>query len=530
MFTLYYITTMVTTTHQQKGVFTFQRSLASVYLKGKISKSLVLKSLWMLFVLLFAFAGSTFSQTATSTVFTDNFNRGSAVTPMTGGGTPTMTYTTTTKADALVTAGATSRALLTSGSDYGLQILPGNAGTTNVSYRTYVSGSVNTFSSPYSAVLSANSGDVTWAMHMRTNRSSFPLSGLGAGNYGGGTVLAATSAVLDTLGDGYAVVFDKQITATGVTVIGNTSITLSSPRAEAIGVMAGMTITGSGIPAGATVSSVTGNQIVISAAPTSASSSRSLTFAWTNSGSTTSGSTTVTLATAANSSIYVGQQITGTNIPTNATITAISADRLTLTISAAATATGSGITMTLGSGTNIKLIKYTGGLTKGTRTPILVPSTDFFIDGNKNYWAAVKVVYTPSTNTWQLMLRLDAQGSSGTIGSTSPNTDFSSGFTSVGTIVDNSYTGSTMTAFGFLWNHSFGSIYDQNAMSFDNFSVSVSSTNPTLTSPSVSDITSTSAVLGATVAAGSPAAITSRGTLYKTSSGVTYADNLLAEV
>ena len=54
-------------------------------------------------------------------------------------------------------------------------------------------------------------------------------------------------------------------------------------------------------------------------------------------------------------------------------------------------------------------------------------------------------------------------------------------------------------------------------------------TPPTLTSPTVSSITANGATLGANITSDGGASITARGTVYKTSSGVTITDNALAE-
>src|SRR5206468_202432 len=56
-------------------------------------------------------------------------------------------------------------------------------------------------------------------------------------------------------------------------------------------------------------------------------------------------------------------------------------------------------------------------------------------------------------------------------------------------------------------------------------------TTPTVTTPTVTSITSTTAVLGATVTSngGDPAGLTARGTSFKTSSPVAATDNQLAE-
>jgi microcystin-dependent protein len=137
--------------------------------------------------------------------------------------------------------------------------------------------------------------------------------------------------------------FDSRSTATskdttlisGITT--NTSTTISG-IASTTYLYAGMPISGTGIPSGATISSVSTNSIVISAAATASSSTI-------GSGSTTNGSASVNVSST--STLSVGQAISGTGIPTGAYIINI-VDSNTVTISANATATGSSLTFTLG--------------------------------------------------------------------------------------------------------------------------------------------------------------------------------------
>jgi hypothetical protein len=479
-----------------------------------------------------------------TTVFSDNFNRGAVISPIITGGSPSATYTNTSSSTG-IGPGAISRTTLnnpldSATGDYSKILLSAGSGTITISGTwdlgatsvtltssnvlvmvgqtvtgtglaaattvAAINGTLLTLSAPTTAagaavslvftvgtqtagttymstafptnaifnpILNSNTSDVEWNFNVKTNRSSFPLSGFGSGSYGGGVVLAASNGALNTAGtNGYAVVLEKQTTAVGTTVIGNTSVTLSAPNT---GIFAGQMVTGSGIPANTTVVSITGTTLVLSAAPTSANASRALTFVLIGTGSTTTGSNQIVL-TASNPKIIVGQAITGTGIPTSY-ITAVNG--ATLTISNVATATAaSGIVFNIGGGTTIKLIKFTGGLQLGTRVPLITPLTEIFVEGatpNKNNFASVKVVFTPSTNTWQMFLRDDAS-------STVPNSDFSNGLVSVGSVVDNTYTTSASTSFGFLWNHSTGTSYADNCLLVDNFKFIVN--NPTINTPS----------------------------------------------
>ena len=549
------------------------------------SQNLILHFFYRLcFILLFANFG--WGQT-TTTVFSDAFGT-AAASPFTGStSTPTVTYTSASSATG-IGSGAISRSNSTTGSDAALQILSGDSsnsttgtitsgsptvtavvsntgitvgiyvsgtgipvGTTvtaisgsttpytltlsanatvsatasplnfgiSTKYQsdgiTYLSGALSSLSSPFNSTLASNPGDVTWFFHMKTNRPTFPLSGFSASNYAGGTVLVGTTSNLNT-GNGYAVIFEKGNTAVGVTTTGSTAVTLTAPNT---GIVVGQTVTGTNLGSNSTVSSISGVNLVLSTPVTTGNSSRTLTFTSIASGTTTSGSPTVTLVDSPiNSNIVVGQFITGSGIPVSTIVSGISGT--TLTLSASATASASGVALTIGVCTTVKLVRFTNGLQAGTRVPLIVPTAEFFVDGTKSNWAAIKVVYTPSTNTWAMSLRNDGSGSS------SPSTS-TSGMTSVGTSVESTYTNTAMSSFGFLFNHGSGSSTGS-TFSFDNFSCTVASTNPTVTLPTVASITATSAVLGATATAGSPAALT-RGTLYKTATGVAFSDNLLAE-
>ena len=149
-----------------------------------------------------------------TTVFTDDFNRGSVVTPLSNGGSPSMTYTTATTSTGSASTGAISRTNLNTGSDYTLQILAANSAATPTAQTagaTYTYGALSTFSAPFNTTLSSNVGDVTWTFNMRTNRTT-ALSGFGAGGYGSAVVLAGTNSTLTTSGNGYAVIEIKGTT------------------------------------------------------------------------------------------------------------------------------------------------------------------------------------------------------------------------------------------------------------------------------------------------------------------------------
>lgn len=365
---------------------------------------------------------------AQTTIFTDNFNRGSVVSPITSGGTPSMTYTTRTTS-AGTGSGATSTTVLTSGTNYSMQIYPADAakgnGTTTVS-GLYPTGTL------YNSTLSSNTYQIVWTFNMKINRSTFPLSGFTSGNWAGGVVFAATNEYISNLpasptpAVGYAVVFEKGNVTTSTTVVGATSSSTS-----------------------VVVASLTG--------------------------------------------IQIGQAINGTGAGSNSCVTAIDVATKTLTLSVASTFANSASVNF--SATTLKLKKTTGGFGTTGGTLLIMPTTDFFQGSTpstgstsgtysatnpyKTDWISVKVIYTPGTG-WELLARGD--------GKDAPNSDFSSGFTSLGTSSDIDYVSSTypITNFGFLWNHGTSASYAGQAMAFDNFSLTVN--NPTINSPSVSSL------------------------------------------
>jgi microcystin-dependent protein len=152
-------------------------------------------------------------------------------------------------------------------------------------------------------------------------------------------------------------------TLSGITT--NTSTTISG-IADTTYLYVGMPISGTGIPAGATIATKSTNSITISSAATATSS--------TLSAATTNASTTVLVSST--STLSIGQAISGTNIPTGAYITAINS-ATSITISAAATGSTTTVNFTLSAnsttasaGTNTTLAANMGisgnGVSPGT--------------------------------------------------------------------------------------------------------------------------------------------------------------------
>jgi hypothetical protein len=123
-------------------------------------------------------------------VYSDDFNRAA----LAGG---TYTYATT------VTAGDGAASVV--GTDR-LQLSNDGSIAANANGIVYVTTPASSFGSSYNATLNANPGLVTWTFNMQQIRAD--PAGIGAGSYGVGFVLAASSATLTTA-NGYAVVLGQ---------------------------------------------------------------------------------------------------------------------------------------------------------------------------------------------------------------------------------------------------------------------------------------------------------------------------------
>ncbi len=105
------------------------------------------------------------------------------------------------------------------------------------------------------------------------------------------------------------------------TASGSTTVTVAS--GGFVNVVAGMTVSGSGIAAGTTVSSVTGNSLTLSKAAT-ATGKTILTFTTTVTNvTTTSGSATVTVASGGFPNVLAGMAVSGTGIAASAAVSSI---------------------------------------------------------------------------------------------------------------------------------------------------------------------------------------------------------------
>jgi len=124
--------------------------------------------------------------------------------------------------------------------------------------------------------------------------------------------------------------------------------------------------------------------------------------------------------------------------------------------------TGSGYAIILGNSTTIdpiRLVRYTSGIRNYTN--LLASSTTGLTDFGNQY-LSVKVVYTPTTNTWQLFVRND-----GTTAFADPN---SGTLTLQGSVVNSASTGTPLPMLGAYFNA--GTVANQTAF-FDNVRVTV---------------------------------------------------------
>ncbi|MFO0001417.1 MAG: hypothetical protein ACK559_09815, partial [bacterium] len=129
---------------------------------------------------------------------------------------------------------------------------------------------------------------------------------------------------------------------------------------------------------------------------------------------------------------------------------------------------GSGYAVALGqSGSTdpVRLIRFNGGL-RGTLDNIIASNTSGLSDFGTQY-LSVRVVYTPATNSWQLLLRNDgasafADPASGTL-------------ISQGTAINNTHTSTSSMQFtGGYWQ---GNTEATQTASFDNFCLKLTPCN-----------------------------------------------------
>lgn len=123
--------------------------------------------------------------------------------------------------------------------------------------------------------------------------------------------------------------------------------------------------------------------------------------------------------------------------------------------------------------TKVKLVKFSNGFGSNTGiTTLIGPSTE---STNANY-ASYKVVYSPASDTWRLFYRID--GSSSPFKDPSVENETIGYFVEVGSsVIDNTYTSTEMTHFGFLHNHGAISNANNTRVIFDNYRVEIKQEN-----------------------------------------------------
>jgi hypothetical protein len=139
----------------------------------------------------------------------------------------------------------------------------------------------------------------------------------------------------------------QNLSSTPVTA--NTAITITSPiitPSSMTGIEVGMSVTGTGIPSGATIISKTTTTFTLSANATVTNASASLTYATISISATAAITTSSAVVTPVSmTGVYVGQTVTGTGIPANSII--ISVTTTTFTMNNNATATNVAASLTL---------------------------------------------------------------------------------------------------------------------------------------------------------------------------------------
>ena len=161
------------------------------------------------FIALFLFGINAKAQT---TVFTEDFNR-AGYSP---GGTPLMDWVTGSTASPSGIA-----QFIGGGAEYSLQIsLPSSTATTVAPSRTFVTGTLSTFSTPFTPVLSSNAGTVTWTFNVLARRPSSPPRGFDDTQTGYAVILAMNgSDPTNSATNGYAVTIKSTFPASGTNAI-----------------------------------------------------------------------------------------------------------------------------------------------------------------------------------------------------------------------------------------------------------------------------------------------------------------------
>ncbi len=130
---------------------------------------------------------------------------------------------------------------------------------------------------------------------------------------------------------------------------------------------------------------------------------------------------------------------------------------------------GNGYAIAIGNGSTpdpLRLVRYTGGVDANANLTNIITGIAPVADIASAQYLSVSVSYDPTNNTWSMSARNDGAASF-----VDPATG---SLTSIGSVVDSTYTGSAMTSMGFLWAYS----TTTNTASFDNVTVTAVSAVP----------------------------------------------------
>ncbi len=197
---------------------------------------------------------------------------------------------------------------------------------------------------------------------------------------------------------------------------------------------------------------------------------------------------------------------------TNSNGTGLSSESSFRTLSSPATVQASGLSATTASSTQIDL-SFTGATFPGSGAT----------------QAGYVVIYSTGTPTLSSTNGQAPAAGVGSIFATSATNLPSAPSTSINVTSLASSTSYNFLVVPYTWDGTNAATYNYLTSSAPTASATTNAGTPSLNTPSVSTITENSATLGATVTSDGGSALTARGTVFKTSAGVSSSDNPLAE-
>ena len=120
-----------------------------------------------------------------------------------------------------------------------------------------------------------------------------------------------------------------------------------------------------------------------------------------------------------------------------------------------------------------RLVRFEGGLSATSNLTTLIESSSNAVFDS--FWASVKVVYAPATDTWSLYLRDDGSASTW-----NDPLDETLVYTSIGSVVNNTFTSTEMSSFGFFANTGRERGGNNAKALYDNFGVRVGGVSTSL--------------------------------------------------